>query len=98
MYVSIWQHTFEQPQGYDIFNQSSFCFCVDGHLCVCPPPRLLITSGMIWSQYDWLNKFYSFYMAAIVGIISKHSPTIEAHHREHPNKSHEFTFKKVGLG
>ena len=30
--------------------------------CVCPPPRLLITSGVI---YDWLTKFY---MAAVVGI------------------------------
>ena len=38
------------------------CVCV----FVCPPPRLLITSGVIWTPYDWLNKFYSCYMATIV--------------------------------
>ena len=40
---------------------------------VCPPPRLLITSGVMWRDidpYDWLNKFYGFYMAAVVGIVS----------------------------
>ena len=45
----------------------SVCVCV----FVCPPPRLLITSGMMWCDmdpYDWLNKFYVFYMAAVVGI------------------------------
>ena len=39
-------------------------------MCVCPAPRLLITSGMIWTPYDWLNKFYSFYMATLVSILS----------------------------
>ena len=34
-------------------------------VCV-PVPRLLIISGVIWTPYDQLNKFYSFYMAAIV--------------------------------
>ena len=40
---------------------------------VCPPPRLLITSGVMWCDidpYDWLNNFYGFYMAAVVGIVS----------------------------
>ena len=36
----------------------SECLCV----CLCSPPRLLITSGVIWTPYDWLNKFYDFYM------------------------------------
>ena len=43
------------------------------HVCVCPSPRLLITSGVMQCNidpYDWLNKFYGFYMAAVVGIIS----------------------------
>ena len=35
-------------------------------MCVCPPLRLLITSGVI---YDWLNNLYGFYMVAVVGII-----------------------------
>ena len=37
---------------------------------VCLFPRLLITSGIIWTLYDWLNKFYSFYTAAVVIIHS----------------------------
>ena len=40
------------------------CMCV----CVCPPLRPLITSGVIWTPYDWVKKFYSFYMAAAVVI------------------------------
>ena len=39
-------------------------------VCVSTPEELLLTSGVIWTQYDWLNNFYSFYMAAVVGIIS----------------------------
>ena len=48
-------------------------------LCVCPPPRLLITSGMIWCDidpYDWLIEFYGFYMATVVGIVSEHDLSI----------------------
>ena len=40
--------------------------------CVCvPTPRLLITSDVIWILYDWLNKFYSCYMATVVGIVNE---------------------------
>ena len=46
--------------------------CVCLRLCVCLPPRLLITSGVIWTPYDWSNKFYGFYMAAVVDISSGH--------------------------
>ena len=53
--------------------QTSVCICV----CVCPPPRLLITSGMIWTPYNWLNKFYSRYMAIIVVIINGHGLGID---------------------
>ena len=39
-------------------------------VCVCLfvslLPRLLITSGMIWTSYDWLYKFYRCYMATAV--------------------------------
>ena len=41
------------------------CVCVRVCVCVCPPPRLLITSGVIWTPYDWLNKFYSCYMGQL---------------------------------
>ena len=42
-------------------------------VCVCvSAPRLLITSSVMCdiAPYDWLNKFYGFYMAAVVGIDS----------------------------
>ena len=34
--------------------------CARARVCVCPHPRLFITSGVIWTPYHWLNKFYSF--------------------------------------
>ena len=37
---------------------------------LCPAPRLLIISGVIYTSYDWLNMFYGFYMAAVVSIVS----------------------------
>ena len=39
-------------------------------VCLDLPPRLVITSGMIWTLYDWLNKLYSLYMVAVISIIS----------------------------
>ena len=42
------------------------CVCV----FVCPRPRLLITSGVIWTSYDWLNKLDSCYMATVVVIVN----------------------------
>ena len=63
-------------------------------VCMCArPPRLVITNGMIWTPYGWLNKFYSFCMAAIVSIISRHSLTIEVRHRKHPIKSKLALYK-----
>ena len=56
------------------------CVCVCACVRACLPPRLLITSGVIWTPYDYLNKFYSFYMAAIVDIV-------DARSRNQPNKS-----------
>ena len=36
-------------------------------ICVCTLPlRLLITSDMTWTSYDWLNKLYNIYIAAVV--------------------------------
>ena len=60
------------------------CACMHVCMCVCvsPPLRLLITSGMIWTPYDWLNKFYSFCVVAVVGIVSRHGLSNE----NQPNK------------
>ena len=65
------------PGFLESFLSANVCM----HLClrvcvcvfVCPPPRLLITSDVMWCDidpYDWLNKSYGFYMAAVVGIDS----------------------------
>ena len=54
------------------------CLCVC--VCVCLPPRLLITSGVIWTPYDWLNKFYNQYMAIIVVIVNGHGLGIDMRH------------------
>ena len=59
------------------------CVCV----CMYPPPRLLITSSVIWNPYDWLNKFYSFCMAAVVVIDDGRGLTIKAHCINQPMKS-----------
>ena len=44
-------------------------------------------NDVIWTPYGWLNKFCSFYMAAIVGIVSRYGLAIEVRHRNQPNKS-----------
>ena len=37
--------------------------------CLCVSAlRLIITIGMIRTLYDWLNKGYSFYLAAVIVI------------------------------
>ena len=52
----------------------------------CLPLRLLITSGMIWTLYDWLNKFYSFYMTAVVNIVSWHGMFYKVFFRSFPGQ------------
>ena len=52
-------------------------------MCVSTPEA----SGMIWTPYDWLNKIYSFYVAAVVGIVSRCGLIIEAYCRNQLNKS-----------
>ena len=50
---------------------------------------------MIWTQYDWLNKFYSFCIAAIVGISSRRGLNIEACRRNQPNNSKLALYKPL---
>ena len=48
------------------------CVCARMRVCVCPL-GYLITSGVMWHDmdpYDWLNKFYSCYMATVVVIVN----------------------------
>ena len=58
-------------------------FVCDVSMCVYVPPRLY---GMIWTPYDWINKFYSFYATAVVGIISRCGLRINVHSGKQPNK------------
>ena len=63
-------------------------------------PKLLITSCMKLTIYHWLNKVYSFCMAAMVNIGSRCGLIIEVHHRNQPNMSklsHYFHFLIVIL-
>ena len=62
------------------------CMCVCVCVCVCPPEDINNYSGMIWTLYDWLNNLHSFYVAAVVSIISRHGPSIHAHHENQPNQ------------
>ena len=51
---------------------------------------------MMWhgmDPYGWLNKFYNFYMAAVIGIDSRHGLIIEAHHRNQPYKTKLVLYK-----
>ena len=78
--------------GIDLVHEVCVCVCVS----VCPPPSLVLTSGVIWRDmdpYDWLNKYYSFCMAGIVGIVSRHGFRIEACHRNQANKSKLVLYK-----
>ena len=76
----------------------SVCLCLSVSVClslsVClSGPRLLITSGMMWTSYDWLNKFYSFCMAAVVSIISRHGLSIGACRENQLNKHKVALYK-----
>ena len=54
--------------------------CMRVCVSVRPPPKLLIISGVIWTPYDWLNKFYSFYMAPVIIIGGRRGLRIKARH------------------
>ena len=59
--------------------------CMFGYVCtyVCIPPRLLTTSGMMWNDmdpYNWLNKFYSCYMATVANIVIGYGLGIDTCH------------------
>ena len=69
------------------------CVRVRTYVSACPPPRLLITSGVIWTSYDWLNKFYSCYMATVVVIVNGRGLGIGTRRRHKPHKSQLAQYK-----
>ena len=58
--------------------------------------RLLVTSGVIWTSYDWLNKFYSFYVIALVGIVSRRGLSIDTWCENQANK-HKLALYKSSI-
>ena len=67
------------------------------HVCVslCSPPRLLITSGITWITYDWLNKFNNFCVAAMVDSVIRCGLTIAVFQWNQPNKSKLALYKPL---
>ena len=68
---------------------SMACVCVYVYACVsvCLPPKLVIPCSVMWTPFDWLNKFYNFYKEAVVGIDSRWGLRIQACCRNQPNRS-----------
>ena len=58
------------PGFLKLLLSANVCMRVCVCLRVCPHPRLLITSDVMWRDMDSSNKFYDFYMAAVVDIDS----------------------------
>ena len=58
---------------------------------MCPSPRLLVTRGVIWTPYNWLNKF----CGAIIDVDSRCGLRIELCHRSQyiSNKTERFSYK-----
>ena len=48
---------------------------------------------MIWTPYDWLNTLYSFYIAAVVSMVSGCGLSFDTCHRNLPNKSWLVLYK-----
>ena len=63
--------------------------------------RLLITSSVIWTPYDWLNKFYSFYVVAVsllvMGVVLELKHIVETNivRLSYLCTNHYLTFKVV---
>ena len=91
--ITLLGYTIKQcSRGAPGFLKLFLCGCL--YVCV-SAPRLLITSGVIWTPYDWLNKLYSFCMAPIISIVSRGGLTIKALalRIKQPNKSKLALYK-----
>ena len=55
-----------------------------------PLCRLSMSSGMIWTPYDWFNNFCNFCMSTLVtlNVIDSCDLIIEVHHRNQPDKTY----------
>ena len=79
---------------YGHFLNIAFVQEVGMHAYMCLPPRLLITSSVIWCNicmdpYDWFKRVLQCYVAAVVGTYHQLAwpYRIEECHRNQPNKT-----------
>ena len=59
-------------------------------MCACPPPRLLITSGITWRDMDpmqLVKQVLQLYMATVVAIVNGRGLGIGTRRTEQPHKS-----------
>ena len=73
------------------------CVCVCVSVCLASEASKNQWRDVAWygPPYDWLNKYHSFCMAAIVGIVSRRGLRIEARHRNQTNKSKLALYKPL---
>ena len=84
----------DAPGFSELLLSANVCIRV----CLCLSLRLLIASGMmgvILTPYDWSNKFYNFYMAAVVNIVSELDVSIHTDCGNQPNKSNIVLYKPL---
>ena len=99
MYLIYSQHVCSQVHEYCIFKPGSgwFFLKVSMHVCMFAPRLLLITSGMIWSPYHWLNKFYTFIwqlqMVSLVDVALELNHVIKHNRVSQHYIRHYFHFK-----
>ena len=63
------------------------CVCACVCMCVWPSSYYMLNSSTMWCDmdpYDWLDIFYTFYVAAVIDTISRFGITIEMCHRNQP--------------
>ena len=100
-YIHIYKNTYIHTYIHT-YVRTYIHVCACAHVCmcvrawVCSWVQLVVWChwcGMIRTMYDWLNKFYNFYMAAVVNIISRCGLSIDAHHTNQRNKSKLALYK-----
>ena len=75
------------------FLKVALSVCVWVCVCVYLPLMLLMTTDVVHTSYDRLSKVYSFTLAAVVDVISRHDHRIDVRHRNQPNKRNPALYK-----
>ena len=64
----------------DVMNVCE-CLCLCVFVCVYATEAIILTSGVIWTPYDWISKLCSYYnvMATVVIIVNGRALGIGTH-------------------